>query len=425
MNAHFRFGFFVAAALVPDALLAGTSLVAGFAASRLLPANAPLLPFPLGSVADRLRPSLDPAVPFSTLFDERPLLSVVFFTAAFAPLLFATLVAAFFKLTVAAAFAGAALFFSTSILTFFGGDFELFLTADTLGATLGFSTGAVLVDLGGETEVLLLVIVDAGAFLAAGTYFLVSSLAFEAERLGFFSTDLAFSTIFFSTGFAFSTGLAFSTTFFSTGFFSVTFLTTAFLAVCLGGETEGCFFHQDTTTAGLTAALTLTLARGLERERGATEADLLTLASLTSALRAALLSRLRRGALGGLLLLARTATVFFSTFFGDSLRLGAVTLLCSFLGGDAIFFDDFTFSTIVLDAFSALGGDTDFLGAGFGAGAITLTLDSLRLARRTGDAVAAGFFSALATGALIVTAFLNTIVADFFGDSTILAAAGF
>ena len=48
LQAHFRFGFFVAAALAPDALLAGASLVAGFTAGRLLPANAPLLLFSLG-----------------------------------------------------------------------------------------------------------------------------------------------------------------------------------------------------------------------------------------------------------------------------------------------------------------------------------------------------------------------------------------
>ena len=426
MNAHFRFGFFVAAALAPDALLAGASLVAGFAASLLLPANAPLLPFDLGSVADRFRPSLDPAVPFSTLFDERPLLSVVFFAAAFVPLIFATLVAAFFKLTGAAAFAGAVLFFSLSVLLFLEGDFELYLNARAaLSAdTLDFSIEAVLAVLGGETEVLLLVTITAGVFFAAGTYFLVSSLACDVERLGFFSTGFAFSTTFFSAGLT-----GFSTTFFSTGFaFSDTFLaTTAFLAGYLGGDTEDCFFVEDTTVVGLTGALAaLTLVRGLERERGATDADLLALTSFTSAFLAALTSRLRRGALGGLLLLARTATTFFSTFLGDSLRLGAVTLLCNFLGGDAIFFDDLAaLSTIILDAFSVLGGDTAFLGADLGARTTTLGLDWLRLARRTGDAVAAAFFSGLAAGALKMTAFLTAMVADFLGASTILAAAGF
>ena len=425
MNAHFRFGFFVAAALAPDALLAGASLVAGFAASLLLPANAPLLPF-LGSVADRFRPSLDPAVPFSTLFDERPLLSVVFFAAAFVPLIFATLVAAFFKLTGAAAFAGAVLFFSLSVLLFLEGDFELYLNARAaLSAdTLDFSIEAVLAVLGGETEVLLLVTITAGVFFAAGTYFLVSSLACDVERLGFFSTGFAFSTTFFSAGLT-----GFSTTFFSTGFaFSDTFLaTTAFLAGYLGGDTEDCFFVEDTTVVGLTGALAaLTLVRGLERERGATDADLLALTSFTSAFLAALTSRLRRGALGGLLLLARTATTFFSTFLGASLRLGAVTLLCNFLGGDAIFFDDLAaLSTIILDAFSVLGGDTAFLGADLGARTTTLGLDWLRLARRTGDAVAAAFFSGLAAGALKMTAFLTAMVADFLGASTILAAAGF
>ena len=48
LQAHFRFGFFVAAALAPDALLAGASLVAGFSAGLLLPANVPLLLFSLG-----------------------------------------------------------------------------------------------------------------------------------------------------------------------------------------------------------------------------------------------------------------------------------------------------------------------------------------------------------------------------------------
>ena len=184
LQTHYRFGFFVAAALVPDALVAGISLVAGFTASRLLPANAPLLPFDLGTVAERFRPSLDPAVPFSTLFDERPLLSVVFFSAVLAPLLFATEVAAFFKLAGAAALTGAALFLSAPVLPFFGGDLELDLPAEAFAAALDFSAGvgAALADLGGETEVLALVTAVETAFLALETYFLDSSLALETER---------------------------------------------------------------------------------------------------------------------------------------------------------------------------------------------------------------------------------------------------
>lgn len=73
---------------------------------------------------------------------------------------------------------------------------------------------------------------------------------------------------------------------------------------------------------------------------------------------------MRKGAFGWLLLAARAAVAFFSGFLGASLRLGAVTLLCNFLDAGAlagaIFFD---FSTVVFDAFSALGGETDFLGA--------------------------------------------------------------
>jgi len=144
LQAHFRFGFFVAAALVPDPLLFGASLVAGFAASRLLPANAPLFALDFGS--ERFRPSLDPVVPFSTLFDERPLLSVVFFAGAeddLAPLLFVIEVVAFFKLDVDA-LGAPMLFFSTTVFT------------------------SVLLRLGGDLEVDLLVV---GAAFAAGFAF--------------------------------------------------------------------------------------------------------------------------------------------------------------------------------------------------------------------------------------------------------------
>jgi len=202
LRAHFRFGFFVAAALVPDALLAGASLVAGFAASRLLPANAPLLPFALllGSVvAERFRPSLDAAAPLaSTLLprccsaaEERLLLSVDIIAFPFPRSRFSTEVAAFFKLAWVDALVGAAAPFfasvSVAVLLFFRGDFELDLPAAALvgAAAFGFSAAAgdVLAEeevLGGETEVLLFAtfVLDTAAFLAAETdCFFASSFA--------------------------------------------------------------------------------------------------------------------------------------------------------------------------------------------------------------------------------------------------------
>jgi len=69
---------------------------------------------------------------------------------------------------------------------------------------------------------------------------------------------------------AFSAGLAFSATFLTAVGFSA-----VFLAGC-------CYFFEEEATAGA-ALLDETLARGLERERGTTETDLFTLASLVSA----------------------------------------------------------------------------------------------------------------------------------------------
>ena len=154
---------------------------------------------------------MDPAVPFSTLFDELPLLSVVFFA-------FATEVVAFFKAAGAGAFAGAAftgaaftgaafsgaaftgaafagavltgatltgaalffstsvfpflggetLFFSTTVLDFLGGDLELDRPAEALGAGLDFLAAAgAFADLGGETDVFDRATVGAAGFLAA------------------------------------------------------------------------------------------------------------------------------------------------------------------------------------------------------------------------------------------------------------------
>lgn len=282
LQAHFRFGFFVAAALAPDALLAGASFFAGFAAGLLLPANAPaLLPFALGSLADRFRPNLDPAVPFSTLFDERPpLLSAVFFAVAeddgLALAFLATEVAAFFKFVDAVvAFAGAALFFSTSVLDFFRGDFELDRPALAFGAAFSFFAGAIAVfaDLGGETEVLARAIDDAAAvflaFAAPADDFLDSSLALEALRL-----------------------------LLAVAFLSASFLSAVFLAGYLGGETLLPPFLEEDTAGVVTGFATvlaelLALARDFELERGTTEADLLAFTSLTAALRAAFWSRLR------------------------------------------------------------------------------------------------------------------------------------
>jgi len=277
LQAHFRFGFFVAAALAPDALLAGTSLVAGFAAGLLLPANAPaLLPFDFGSLADRFRPSLDPVVPFSTLFDERPpLLSAVFFAVAeddgLALAFLATEVAAFFRFEDAAAAleGGAALFFSTSVLDFFRGDLELDRPALAFGAAFSFFAGAIaaFADLGGETEVLARATVDATeVFLAFGAPvddFLDCSLALEALRL-------LMTAAFLSAG----------------------FLSADFLAGYLGGEVLLPPFLEEDTAGVATCFATglaelLALARDLLLERGTTEADLLAFASLTFALRAA------------------------------------------------------------------------------------------------------------------------------------------
>ena len=74
LQAHFRFGFFVAAALAPDALSCyGASLVAGLAAGRFEPANVPLFPLvALVSVAftGPLRPSFDPAAALFSLLLE-------------------------------------------------------------------------------------------------------------------------------------------------------------------------------------------------------------------------------------------------------------------------------------------------------------------------------------------------------------------
>ena len=88
-QAHFRFGFFVAAALAPDALSCyGASLVAGLAAGRFVPASVPLFPLvALVSVAliGPLRPSFDPAAAlFSLLLERAALLSVVVFFSAVA-----------------------------------------------------------------------------------------------------------------------------------------------------------------------------------------------------------------------------------------------------------------------------------------------------------------------------------------------------
>ena len=384
---------------------------------------------------------MDPAAPFSTLFEELPLLSVVFFA-------FATEVAAFFKAAGAGAFTGAAftgatlvgaaligaafagatltgaalffstsvfaflggetLFFSTSVLDFLGGDLELDRPAGALVAGLDFwaTAGAAFADLGGETDVFDLATAGAEGFLAAWeTCFLDSSLTLDSALCSFFSAG-----------------------FFSTSFFTATFFSDTFLEGCFGGEMLLLpFLEEDTAATVATFGMTLlNLGAALELERGCTDADLLilgalvsTLATLVSTLAAAFWSRLRIWTFGTDLLAARGALAFYSTFLAASLRLGNVTLLCNFLGGDAIFFDDLALSTIVFEAFSALTGDADgFLGSG------TLALDWLRLTRRIGEA---GFFSGCFAGfaAFIVTDLFTAIVIDFFGDSEILAAADF
>ena len=204
------------------------------------------------------------------------------------------------------------------------------------------------------------------------------------------------------------------------------FSTTGFLAteaLLLGAALE------DTTGAALGCTLAVTaFATDLERRAaflGATETDLLALAILVSALRAAFWSRLRRGAadLTGLLLLERAGTATFLIYFlGDSLRLGATeTLLlgADFFGDVAAFLDFESGLTEVLDALTTLEGDSDFLGAATGV----LALDWLRLARGAGFAGDA-FFST----ALIDTDFLGDLVGDlaadaFFDFSTVLDLA--
>ena len=147
--------------MAPDALLAGANLVAGFAASRLLPANTLLPPFSFVGccVAERFRPVLDPALPlFSTAFDEeRPPLTLVAFLFLLLLLLavslsllsvvvfffavFATEVDAFRRVVaepaaLEAAVAPLAPFFSPSppvVLLFFRGDFELLLVVRPAG----------------------------------------------------------------------------------------------------------------------------------------------------------------------------------------------------------------------------------------------------------------------------------------------------
>jgi hypothetical protein len=102
--------------------------------------------------------------------------------------------------------------------------------------------------------------------------------------------------------------------------------------------------------------------------RGATEADLLTLAILTTALRAAFTSRLRRGAaLVGLLLLERVL-LGLAAAFGVSFFFWTVTLRIIF-GGDAIFLSFYSTLTVLIADFRVLIadfrvliGETDFLG---------------------------------------------------------------
>ena len=55
----------------------------------------------------------------------------------------------------------------------------------------------------------------------------------------------------------------------------------------------------------------------------------------------------------------RRVLAFFSIFFVGSLRLGTVTLLCNFLGGETIFLDNLALFTIVFEAFRALSGEVD------------------------------------------------------------------
>jgi len=139
----------------------------------------------------------------------------------------------------------------------------------------------------------------------------------------------------------------------------------ATLVDCLGGEALffGAGLAEDTVTALRDKVLIgLGGATDLERWlRGATEVDLLTLAILASALRAAFTSRLRRGAaLVGLLLLERVL-VGLAADFGDSFFFWTVTLLIIF-GGDAIFLSFYTGLTVLMADFSVLVGETDFLG---------------------------------------------------------------
>jgi len=203
LQAHFRFGFFVAAALVPDALSCGASLVADLAAGRFEPASVPLLPLVafvvvLVSETERFRSVLPPATSLTALF-ERTLLSVVFLAAAFLSLLLAAAAEGFLT----EAEAGCALdatFLSTDglLACFLSGDFDEDLPAVALGfsagagvallaalvGALGAGFVAVLADLAAATGALVLGATVAGAaFLdaAAGGAALGSSLALEAD----------------------------------------------------------------------------------------------------------------------------------------------------------------------------------------------------------------------------------------------------
>ena len=239
------------------------------------------------------------------------------------------------------------------------------------------------------------------------------------------------------------------------------FLSESFLAVCLGGLTElpPAFLAEDSaaTLAILVMALPALAVFELAEERGgATEADLLILAAaiLVSILRAAFLSRARTAyeALGWLLLLPPRATAIVLLFFANDcclslvlLRravLDTVTLLYSFLGGDAddlvaavfdyrFVADDvaaylaaFDSATVVLEVFSCCEAPEAFLGGD----APCLALDWLRLARRSGEADACCFLSGccLAAGA----DFFAAIVTDFLGacvplELSFLAPDGF
>ena len=214
-QAHFRFGFFVAAALAPDALSCyGASLVAGLAAGRFVPASVPLFPLvALVSVAliGPLRPSFDPAAAlFSLLLERAALLSVVVFFSAVAflalPPLLPTEVEAFFGLDAlivlaAEAFALLASFFggATVVFDFLGGDLDTDLPAAAL-ALAGAALCTVLADFGGDTLVLafartgdaflggdtlaLLGLDSFGAvyFYVPGIFFLISGFLAVADR---------------------------------------------------------------------------------------------------------------------------------------------------------------------------------------------------------------------------------------------------